>query len=106
MTRSEFIEWLKSEITMSGTINLSLPDKEYNRIIDRELNMIYELYLESVKYDKCVIPRDVFYSEEFRKNRCIKFPDCVLSVVQFMELKRKNSMFGIADPDLSWNRMF
>jgi hypothetical protein len=62
MTRSEFIQWLKDEVTMSGTINLSLPDKEYNRIIDRELNMIYELYVESVKYDKCVIPRDVFYS--------------------------------------------
>ena len=62
MTRSEFIEWLKSVITMSGTINISLPEQEYNRIIDRELNMIYELYIESVKYDKCVIPRDVFYS--------------------------------------------
>ena len=106
MTRAEFIEWLKSEITMSGTINLSLPDKEYNRIIDRELRMIPELYVEAVKYDKCVIPRDVFYSQEFRKNRCIKFPDCVLSVVQFCELKMRNQMWGIADPDLSWNRMF
>ena len=62
MTRSEFIEWLKDDVTMSGTINLSLPDKEYSRIIDKELNMIYELYVEAVKYDKCVIPRDVFYS--------------------------------------------
>ena len=62
MTRSEFIEWLKSEITMSGTINISLPEQEYNRIIDRELRMIPELYVEAVKYDKCVIPRYVFYS--------------------------------------------
>ena len=62
MTRAEFIEWLKGEITMSGTINISLPEQEYNRIIDRELRMIPELYVEAVKYDKCVIPRDVFYS--------------------------------------------
>ena len=73
MTRSEFIEWLKSEITMSGTINISLPDKEYNRIIDRELNMIYELYVESVKYDKCVIPRDVFIHRNLERIGALSF---------------------------------
>lgn len=106
MTRSEFIEWLKDEITMSGTINISLSDKEYGRLIDKELKMIPELYCEAIKYDKCIIPSDLFYTPEFRKNRCIQFPDCVLSVVKFEEMKRRNNLWGLSDPDLSWNRMF
>jgi len=106
MTRSEFIEWLKSEITMSNTINISLSDREYERLVDRELRMVYELDNDSVRYDKYIIPRDVFYSQEFRKTRTIKFPDCVLSVVKLEEMKRRNYMYGVNDPDLSWNRMF
>ena len=73
MTRAEFIEWLKSEITMSGTINLSLPDKEYNRIIDRELNMIYELYVEAVKYDKCVYQEMYFIQKNLERIGVLSF---------------------------------
>ena len=35
------IQWLKDEVTMSGTINITINDKEYSRILDRELRMIY-----------------------------------------------------------------
>ena len=40
------IQWLKDEVTMSGSINLALTDEEFNRVIDKETNMIYELYLK------------------------------------------------------------
>lgn len=106
MTKNEFIEWLKNEVTMSGTLNLSLADKEYERIIDKETNMIYELYPEAVSYNFCVIHKNVFYTPEFRRNRMIQFPECVLSVIKFEEMRARNSMWGIADPDFSWNRMF
>lgn len=33
---------------MSGTIEISLSDKEYERLIDKETKMIYELYPEAV----------------------------------------------------------
>ncbi len=48
MTKSEFVQWLKDEVTMSGTIEISLSDKEYERLIDKETKMIYELYPEAV----------------------------------------------------------
>lgn len=100
------IQWLKDEVTMSDSINLSLTDKEFSRVIDKETNMIYELYPEAIKYDFVIIHHSVFYQPEFRKNRIIQFPDCVLSVIKFEEMRRRNQMFGIADPDFSFNRTF
>lgn len=106
MTKSEFVQWLKDEVTMSGTIEISLSDKEYERLIDKETKMIYELYPEAVQYGYCVIHRSQFYTKEFRNNRIIQFPDCVLSVIKFEEMRRRNMMFGICDPDFSFNRTF
>lgn len=100
------VQWLKDEVTMSGTINISLSDKEYERVLLKETNMIYELYPEAIKYDFCIIHHNVFYTPEFRKNRLIQFPECVLSVIKFEEMRRRNQMFGIADPDFSFNRTF
>ena len=49
MTKSEMVQWLKDEVTMSGTLNISIADKEYERVIDKETNMIYELSPEAVQ---------------------------------------------------------
>ena len=62
MTKSEFVQWLKDEVTMSGTIEISISDKEYERLIDKETNMIYELYPEAVQYGYCIIHRSQFYT--------------------------------------------
>lgn len=77
MTRSEFIEWLKDEVTLSGALQVNLPDKEYNRIIDRELKMVYELSPDAIQESYTIIPVEYFYTPEFRKNRTIQFPKCV-----------------------------
>lgn len=106
MTKREMIKWLKDEVTMSGSINISLQDKEYGRVIDKETNMIYEYYPDAIKHSYCVIPHQYFYTPEFRKNRTIQFPKCVLSVTRFEEMKRRNSMFGINDPDFSFDKTF
>lgn len=106
MTRPEFIQWCKDEVTLSGALAVEIPDKEYNRIIDRELKMVYELSAEAVKESYTIIPVEYFYTPEFRKNRTIQFPKCVVSINRFVEMKRRNVMFGINDPDFSFNRAF
>ena len=106
MTRSEFIEWLKDEVTLSGALAVTLPDAEYNRIIDRELKVLYEIDSETQLDSYCIIPARLFYTPEFRKSRTIQFPDCVLTVTKFVEMKQRNSMFGIADPDFGFNKAF
>ena len=100
------VEWLKDEVTMSGSLNISITDKEYKRVIDKEMQMIYELYPEAIHYDYCIIDVNSFYTKEFREKRMLQFPKCVLSVIRFEEMKRRNAMFGINDPDFAFNKTF
>ena len=106
MTKDEFKQWLKDEVTLSGALAINIPDKEYDRVIDRELQAVYEKSTEAVKESYTIIPVDYFYTPEFRRTRTIQFPKCVMSVIRFVEMKRRNSMFGFNDPDFSFNRTF
>lgn len=106
MTRSEFKQWLKEEITLDGALSIDIPDNTYERIIDRELKYMYEVNPDAQMESFFVIPRQVFMAPEFRQNRSIQFPECVLSVFKFEEMKQRNSMFGIMDPDFGFNKAF
>lgn len=99
-------QWLEDEVTMSGSLNITLTEKEYERVIDKETNMLYEIYPEAIRHDYTIIDARSFYTPEFRKNRLIQFPKCVLSVTRFEEMKRRNAMFGINDPDFAFNKTF
>lgn len=106
MTRAEFISWLTDEVTISGTLAINMPEKEYNRIIDKGIRAMYEMNPDAMIDQYVVIPVNYFYTKEFRENRTIKFPECVLSVTKFVEMKRRNAMFGISDPDFSFSKAF
>lgn len=106
MTREQFVKWLKDEITLSGALSIDLPEAEYNRVIDREKKELYNLYPNAVKHQFCIIPVEVFRTPEFRKNRTIQFPECVIGVGKFEEMKRRNSLFGINDPDFAFDKSF
>ena len=56
---------------MSGTIDISISDKEYERVLEKETKMVYELYPEAVKYGFCVIDINCFYTPDFRRNRIL-----------------------------------
>ena len=106
MTRTEMLDYIEREVTMSGAINIALPKKEYERIIDRELNMVYQLYPVAMNQSYTIIPVSVFYLPEFRKNRILQFPDCVMGISKFFEMKRRYGLFGINDPDFTYNKVF
>ena len=106
MTREQFKKWLIDEVTIDGALSINLPEATYERIIDKELRTMYEINPDAMRSAYCVIPCSVFYTQEFRKNRTIKFPDCVLAISTFQEMKRRNAMFGISDPDFGFNRAF
>ena len=106
MTRDELVKWVNDEVTMSGSIQLNITEAEINRVIDFATKQVYELYPDAVKDSCCIIPVRVFKSQEFKKTRTIQFPECVTSITEFREMKRRNSLFGINDPDISFNRAF
>ena len=97
---------MKDEVTMSGTINITIKDAEYERVLDKEMKMVYQLYPVAVKESFTIIPNQIFYTPEFRANRTIQFPECVLGIGQFYEMKRRYGLFGINDGDFSWNKAF
>jgi len=37
MTKDEFRNWLKADVTLDGAIAINLPNATYDRIIDREI---------------------------------------------------------------------
>ena len=106
MTRTEFTSWLIDEVTVSGALPINMPEKEYNRIIDKGIRAMYEMNPDAMIDQYVIIPINYFYTPEFRKNRSIQFPECVLSVTKFVEMKRRNAMFGISDPDFSFSKAF
>lgn len=106
MTRDELRSWIKDEVTMSGSININIQDKEIDRIIDKGTLELYELYPDALKDSCCIIPLHTFRTSNFKQTRTIQFPKCVYSITEFKEMKRRNGLFGIQDPDISFNKAF
>ena len=96
MTRPEFIELIKSELTVGCALPYSVPDKEFNRIIDAALRWSYIDYQYAVSAHFFLVQRDYFTSKQYKSSRQIKMPDCVVSVYEVKEIKgfQKISYFG------------
>jgi hypothetical protein len=106
MTKDELVKFVNNEITMSGALNIPIPESEIIRIIDNETNQIYDLNRDAVLEKYTIVPHGLFYTEEFRKTRTLQFPKCVKSVGKVEELKARSMMWGINDPDISFTRAF
>lgn len=96
MTRAEFIQMIKDELTGSCALPYAIPEKEFNRIIDQALRWAYINYQYSVETHYFVIKKDVWNSKAFRKTRSVQLPDCVVSVYEVKEIKGSSrlSYFG------------
>lgn len=105
MTRDELKQWIVDEITLSGALQVNLPEKEIDRIIDRELAMLYEINGDALYDSFTIIPVQYFYETEFKNNRTIQFPDCVHTVTKFVEIKRRAAFLGTNDYDFSYNKL-
>jgi len=104
MTRDQFIQLIKDEITAGCVLPYSLNDKEYNRIIDSALRWAYIDYQYSVTAGYYIVDRKYFESKEFKKGRTLKLPDCVVSVYEVKEIKGYNKL-GYFGADFSAEKM-
>ena len=105
MTRDEFVQNIVDEITISGSLNVSVNTKEINRIIDNEKRNVFRNWRDAVELRYGIIPVTQFRTPEFRKSRTIQFPDCVWGIEEFREIRDGSRLFGINDPDLSMERV-
>ena len=87
MTRGELIEMTTAEITGSGSLPYSIPEREAERIIDQALNWFYVNYGPAVETQYYVIEKQWFRESEFKKTRSVLLPDCTVSVFEVKEIK-------------------
>jgi hypothetical protein len=100
MTELELITDIQNEITFSGALPYSLPEKEIKRIIENDSRYFYDNWRHAVESQYLLLPLDLFSNPTFKKFRQIQLPECVQFVVDFKEAKG-GSMFATIDRDFS-----
>lgn len=100
MTERELIEDINDEITFSGALPYSLPEKEVKRIITNDTRYFYDNWRHAVESKYLLLPLELFQNQTFKKFRQILLPDCVQFVVDFKEAKG-GSIFATIDRDFA-----
>lgn len=104
MTRGELIQMINDEITGSGALPYSVPEREAERVINQALNWFYVNYGPAVETQYYVIEKAWFKDPEFKKTRSILLPECVVSVYECKEISGGGRL-GTIDRDFSDNRL-
>lgn len=105
MTKEELIQLVEDEITVSGSLKLTVKKEEIARIIEMEKKYVYRDWPFTTELKYTVMHPAVFRTEEFRASRTIQLPECVWGIQEFCEIKDGMRMFGINDPDLRLERV-
>jgi hypothetical protein len=100
MTEQQLIKDINEEITFSGMLPYSLPDKEIKRQIEISVKYFWDNWRHAVEPRYMVLPKELFHSKIFKRNRQIQLPDCVQFVTQ-VKTPTGGSIFGTMDRDFS-----
>lgn len=100
MTEHQLIADINNEITFSGALPYSLPEKEIKRIIENDSRFFWDNWRHAVESRYLLLPEELFRNQTFKKLRQIQLPDCVQFVVDFKEAKG-GSIFATIDRDFA-----
>ncbi len=104
MTRDELIQMVNDEITVSGSLPYSIPQKEMERIIGQAENWFYVNYGPAVETTYYVLPRNLFAQKEWKASRSVLLPDCVISIQDVRDFTG-GGILGTVDSDFADNRL-
>jgi len=105
MTKQELISQVNGEITASCSIPFSLPSIEISRLIDLESKVMYREYRDAVQDGWYVLDKSYFNTQEWHDTRTFQLPSCVMAVKVVYEMGSGQRVFGIHDPDMSFDRL-
>ena len=100
MTERQLVEDINNEITFSGALPYSLPEKEIKRILENDSKYFWDNWRYAVESRYLMLPLELFRNPTFKKFRQIQLPDCVQFVVDFKEAKG-GSIFATIDRDFA-----
>lgn len=105
MTRQELIDYVNNFLTATCSLPYTLPIDEINRIINVESKWLYREYRDTQEKRYYILDKEYYASDTWKKDRVIQLPECVIGIVQVMELTGGSRIFGLNDPDLRFDRL-
>jgi len=105
MTKQELISRVNGEITASAAIPFSLPSLEIERLIDLESEWLYREYRDAVQDAWYILDKRYYGTQEWKNTRTFQLPDCVMAIKYVYEMTSGQRVFGIHDPDLTFDRL-
>ena len=77
MTEPELINDINEEITFSGMLPYSLPEKEIKRQLEIGTRYFWDNWRHAVEPRYLSLPKELFKDPKFKKIRQVQLPDCV-----------------------------
>lgn len=105
MTKQELIDQVSAEITASCAIPFAPPQKEIERLIDLEKRWMHREYRGAVQQAYYVLDKSYYDTDEWTNTRTFQMPSCVMAIRYVYELTSGQRVFGIHDPDLTFDRL-
>ena len=105
MTKEELVQEIKDELTASCSLPYTPPDNEIIRIINKEMRYLHREYRELVQDQIYIIDKKYWLTSEFRESRTIQLNNCTEGIKHVVEMSNGSRVFGINDPDLSFDRL-
>jgi len=104
MTKDELVQQVQRELDTSFALPTQLQPAEIERIIDQQKTWFLENYREAVETQYYIIKASEFQKPEFKSNRTILMPDCVVSVFEVKEITGAG-LLGTVDRDFADNKL-
>ncbi len=104
MTKAELVETVQRELDASFALPSQLQPTEIERLIDQSSVWFYENYREAVETQYYIMSSAEFRRPEFKMNRSITMPDCVVSVFEVKEITGAG-LIGTVDRDFADNKL-
>lgn len=106
MLLNDLKQFVIDEITVGGALPLKLSDKELERIITNETEIVYSLYREAITNRYVILPYSLFRTSTFRQNRTFQLPSCVTGIADLREMKSNTMFFGLetGDRDITFEK--
>jgi hypothetical protein len=105
MTKDELVKEIQDELTASCSLPYTPPKEEIERIINKEMRWLFREYRELI-YDRIYIINKRYYTTpEWKSSRTIQLNPCTEGIKKVVEMTGGSRIFGINDPDLSFDRL-
>lgn len=106
MNRLEFIDYINKRLSADCSIPVQLKEDTLDRIITDSMLWMVEHYNDATEKIHSILDESLFQTTEYKQERYVKMPDCVVAVTALKELNKLGRFPGIGVMDADYTRGF